>query len=119
MEEIFRGDTPSGIFISNSAHEGSSNSLHEAVAAGFLPLVSDSVKEIFDIIRPCLLKDLVTDGTARSIAIQIQKLLDDESQTARLKSECLEDFIRYWDRQKASFQEAAELFVEMAQGGSR
>lgn len=48
-----------GFLISNSRHEGSSNSIHEGVNEGLFPLISSDVREASRILRPSLHSNVI------------------------------------------------------------
>lgn len=113
--EIFgKGLTP-GLFLSNSLYEGSSNSLHESVAAGLIPVVSKTVFEIHSILRPGLAESLVTRGTSEDIATKVYDLLQRQDLAQHLRDEALEDFNAYWNRREVALSQAMKVFIELNQ----
>ena len=112
--EIYQNEVCSGFFVSNSSYEGSSNSLHEAVAAGLIPVLSQTVEEIQSIVRPDLLRHILTDGSAESLADTLRKIFQDSDFRSDIHSAILEDFTHHWKRREKCLEEALSIFVQLA-----
>lgn len=100
-----------GFLISNSRFEGSSNSIHEAVAAGLLPLVSHDVRELRSILRPSLHPRVIFDSSSADMAKKLDYLLRNQRQRATLQSMVRRDFKSYWS---ACDKQRNELTGELA-----
>lgn len=87
-----------GCAVVNSAFEGSSNSLHEAVRMGLVPVVASTVREVGDIVSPELAERIVTDGSAGSIAEVVGRLYRSEEFYAETWGLVQRDFGAYWVR---------------------
>ena len=96
--EIQRLVTSVRFVVINSAFEGSSNSLHEAVSWGLVPIVADSVREIHDIVSPELATRIITDGSAVSISMVLGKLLGNNQHYFETLELLKSDFGKYWER---------------------
>ena len=107
VSDIYGGQRPPGLYVTNSEYEGSSNSLHEAVANGFLPVIADTVGEAFDILREPLLDQLITDGSAKSIAQKVKRLVESES-IMNVQEQVVEDFVNYWGNGRSALQKFIE-----------
>lgn len=107
MSDIYGVERAPGIYVTNSEYEGSSNSLHEAVANGFLPVIADTVGEAFDILREPLMHQLITDGSPRSIAEKIKSLVESEL-AVNVQEQVAEDFAKYWEFGRSAFREFIE-----------
>lgn len=112
--KIYGSGLAYGLFLSNSKYEGSSNSLHEAVAAGLIPLVSDTITEIYDILRTDLTGTLVTNGSAKDIACKVQNIFRQSKIGQHLFAQVFKDFNTYWNRSEAALNESLEAFIELA-----
>ena len=87
-----------GFAVVNSAFEGSSNSLHEAVRMGLVPVVASTVREVGDIVSPELAERIVTDGSAESIAEVVGRLCRSEEFYGETWGLVQRDFGAYWVR---------------------
>ena len=101
-----------GFIVINSAHEGSSNSLHEAVELGLLPIVSSTVREIEDIFSPELASRLVTDGSAESIALVLGELLTSDEHYMDTLKIANRDFSNYWERASLYRRQIVDLLIQ-------
>lgn len=63
-------------FIANGTGEGSSNSLHEAIIRGLIPLISTSVREFGWFIDDPILAKLLHDGSRQGIRDLVGSLLE-------------------------------------------
>lgn len=96
------------VFVSNSEFEGSSNSLHEAVERGLIPVVAMSVRELTDILPPDALKVLQTNGSPGDICEKVVGVLDGLRKGSELPSTVARSFEKYWkhsDSQRRSLIE--------------
>lgn len=96
--EIYDETKDLGFIIVNSEYEGSSNSLHEAVSHGLIPVVAESVREVREILRPSLHGVLITDGTPLGIAKTLRFLQSQNSDVQTLRLQIYSDFKKYWAR---------------------
>ena len=87
-----------GFIIVNSSFEGSSNSLHEAVQLGLVPMVASTVREIDDIVSPELRRRIITDGSSESIVQSLEKLLASDEYRRETLELVQRDFSQYWKR---------------------
>lgn len=112
--EIFGQGLEPGLFLLNSSYEGSSNSLHESVAAGLIPVVSETVSEIHSILRPSLRNLLVTEGTSKDIASKIRDLFQRKNLARQFRNEVVEDFAVYWKKREVAFDQAMNTVIGLA-----
>lgn len=115
VSKIYGANREPGIYVTNSEHEGSSNSLHEAVASGFLPVIADSVTEISDILNEPLVRQLVTDGSANDIAEKITGLLNSQA-IGHLHEEVVTSFVKYWSKSEDFLEEFLGTCRSIASG---
>ena len=97
------------VFISASAYEGSSNSIHEAVASGSVPLVSSTVGEYREIVPQRLFRATSFDLTKHSLRKRIDAISAEESTLARLRLDVQEHFGAYWAK---GFEKRESLLAE-------
>ena len=102
-----------GIFVTNSSYEGSSNSLHEAVAAGLFPIVSDTVEEVFSIVRPDTAKHIVFDGSPEGIAKTLDEVLRNKEARSEIFGDLAEDFQRYRNWSEENRNQAIGAFLKI------
>ena len=115
VSEIYGSSREPGIYVTNSEYEGSSNSLHEAVASGFLPVVANSVTEVFDIISEPLARLLVTDGTSNDIAEKISGLVNSQV-TGHMHEDVVASFVKYWSKSEHFLEEFLGTCRSIASG---
>lgn len=96
--EIYNENKDLGFIVVNSEYEGSSNSLHEAVSNGLIPIVAGSVREIWEILSPSLHEVIITDGTPSGIASKLRLLLSRDFGLQTIRSQIYSDFHTYWAR---------------------
>ena len=113
VSNIYGGQRPPGLYVTNSEYEGSSNSLHEAVANGFLPVIANTVSEAFDILREALVNELITDGSATSIAEKIKRLVESKS-VMNVQEQVVEDFVNYWENGRSALRQFIETCEVLA-----
>jgi glycosyltransferase involved in cell wall biosynthesis len=85
-----------GILVSASDYEGSSNSIHEAVAAGVIPLVSQEVEEISSVLVGERKSKLTFPLTVPDLTKTMETLPDLILNYDILVAEVQGDFKRYW-----------------------
>ena len=100
--------------IVNSEFEGSSNSLHEAVAAGCIPIVSRSVREISSILNPELYAQLTFNGVDE-LSERLENLCFINSDTETLLARVSEGFREYWDRSEKVLDAYLRVLTETAE----
>lgn len=100
-----------GFIIVNSAFEGSSNSLHEAVQLGLIPIVASTVQEIDDIVSAELRGRIVTDGSPEAIAQLLEDLLASDEHYRETLQLVERDFLHYWERAARERNNIIDLIV--------
>lgn len=102
-----------GFIVANSNYEGSSNSLHEAVRFGLIPVFAQTIREMADVLDKKVLGVLDTDGSAESIATRIKNLLKLGATRINLGEAVQKDFRDYWNRARTIRQDRLEDLLEL------
>ena len=87
---------PATFFVSASEFEGSQNSLHEGVANGLVPLVSQSVREFPEIVGAPLRNDLQFAHSERALTSKFLDLPRLYNSRAEIQREVALLFEQYW-----------------------
>lgn len=97
------------VFISASAYEGSSNSIHEAVASGSVPLVSSTVGEYREIVPQRLFRATSFGLTKNSLRKRIDAVSAERTSLGQLRLDVRQHFEAYWAK---GFEKRESLLAE-------
>lgn len=86
------------VFISASDYEGSSNSIHEAVASGSVPIVASTVGEYREIVPQRLFRATSFSLTRESLRKRLDAVCAEERTVAQMRQDIRTHFERYWAR---------------------
>lgn len=86
------------VFISASDYEGSSNSIHEAVASGSVPIVASTVGEYREIVPQRLFRATSFSLTKESLRKRLDAVCAEEHTVAQMRQDTRTHFERYWAR---------------------
>lgn len=84
------------VFVSASDYEGSSNSIHEAVASGSVPLVASTIGEYREIVPQRLLRATSFSLTEESLRKRLDAVSAEEATLTQLRQNTRTHFERYW-----------------------
>lgn len=87
-----------GFLIVNSTKEGSSNTLHEGVSQGLIPIVRNSVAEFGQIVDSGWADFVTTNGNDGEIADRISFLISDKEMRRKVAMRVQKNFENYWKR---------------------
>jgi glycosyltransferase involved in cell wall biosynthesis len=82
--------------LAASSYEGSSNSIHEAVSAGAIPVFSETITEMSHILPPGLREIFSFRPDPADICQTLQRLSTDDFRGSELVGFVRENFARYW-----------------------
>lgn len=103
------------VFISASDYEGSSNSIHEAVASGSVPLVASTVGEYREIVPQRLFRATSFSLSKESLRKRLDAVCAEEHTLAQMRQDTRTYFERYWARGREVREKLLTEFEQLAQ----
>lgn len=82
--------------LAASSYEGSSNSIHEAVSAGAVPLFAETITEMCHILPPGLIEIFSFRPTPQKISETLRSVSTDDFRGSHLPDLLRDSFERYW-----------------------